>query len=269
MSALEQKTAIHTLVQITDSHLFADPADSLLGLLTSESLKAVVELVVQEQPQVDLVLATGDISQDGSVASYHNFVELVSPVAAPMRWLPGNHDATEVQQKAAAGQDWSQPVLDLPGWRIIMLDTSVSGAVHGYLEADQLELLEQALASAKEAHVMVCLHHHPVSVNSDWLDQIGLHNKDDFFAVLDRHSSVRCVLWGHIHQEVDRLRNGVRLLASPSTCIQFAPDSRDFALDTRLPGYRWLRLHPDGKIETAVSRLQELDYEIDRSGSGY
>lgn len=269
MSVLEQKTAIHTLVQITDSHLFADPADNLLGLPTSESLKAVVDLVVQEQPQVDLILATGDISQDGSVASYHNFVELLAPVVAPMRWLPGNHDTAEIQQKAAAGQDWSQQVLDLPGWRIIMLDTSVSGAVHGCLEADQLELLEQALASAKKAHVMVCLHHQPISVNSDWLDQIGLHNKDDFFAVLDRYSSVRCVLWGHIHQEVDRLRNGVRLLASPSTCIQFAPDSRDFALDTRLPGYRWLRLHPDGEIETAVSRLKELDYEIDHSGSGY
>lgn len=269
MSALEQKTAIYNLVQITDSHLFADPADCLLGLPTSESLKAVVELVKREQPEVDLILATGDISQDGSTASYRNFAELVAPVAAPMRWLPGNHDEAEVLREAAAGQNWSQPVLDLPGWRIIMLDTSVSGAVHGYLEADQLELLEQALASAAGAHVVVCLHHHPVSVGSDWLDGIGLRNGDDFFAVLDRYPAVRCVLWGHIHQEVDRLRNGVRLLASPSTCIQFAPDSKSFTLDTRLPGYRWLRLHPDGRIETGVSRLQQLDHDIDSSGSGY
>lgn len=269
MSALEQKNAIHTLVQITDSHLFGDPAESLLGLPTSESLKAVVELVVQEQPEVDLVLATGDISQDASISSYHNFSELVAPVAAPMRWLPGNHDDPEIQQKAAIGQDWSQTVLDLPGWRIIMLDSSVPGAVHGYLGTDQFELLEQALASAAEAHVMVCLHHHPVSVASDWLDSIGLRNGDEFFAVLDRYPSVRCVLWGHIHQELDRLRNGVRLLASPSTCIQFAPESKSFTLDSRLPGYRWLRLHPDGHIETAVSRLQQLGYEIDRTGSGY
>ena len=33
---------------------------------------------------------------------------------------------------------------------------------------------------------------------------------------------------GHIHQPWDERREGVRLLATPSTCIQFAPNSEDF-----------------------------------------
>lgn len=86
---------------------------------------------------------------------------------------------------------------------------------------------------------------------------------------MDACPRVRGVLWGHIHQELDVERNGVRLLATPSTCIQFAPRSDDFALDHLLPGYRWLRLHADGRIETGVSRLRQLDYEIDFSQDGY
>ncbi len=65
------------------------------------------------------------------------------------------------------------------------------------------------------------------------------------------------------------MRNGVRLLASPSTCIQFAPGSVDFKVDTTAPGYRWLRLHDDGRLETAVSRVVGLEFEVDYGGTGY
>ena len=269
MPACEKKSVIHTLVQITDSHLFAGPEQVLLGLPTSASLKAVVEQVCYEQPVVDLILATGDITQDASVAAYQQFVEQVAVIGAPMRWLPGNHDDALVQQAASEMQGCSEPVTDLPGWRIILLNSAVSGAVHGYLEAAQLELLEQALQQAGSRHVLVCLHHHPVSVGSAWLDKIGLDNADALFAVIDRYPAVKGILWGHIHQEFDQRRNGVRLLATPSTCIQFACDSQDFALDSQLPGYRWLRLHENGEIETGVSRLQQLGYEIDHTTDGY
>lgn len=48
-----------TVIQLTDSHLFADPNARLLGLDTHASLQAVVDKVLAEQPRVDLVLATG------------------------------------------------------------------------------------------------------------------------------------------------------------------------------------------------------------------
>ena len=269
MPASDHSLAIHTLVQITDSHLYADSAQSLLGMPTSESLKAVVELVAREQPEVNLLLATGDISQDASVESYLHFVEQAQRINAPMRWLPGNHDDVPVQLAASAKQDWSQPLFDLPNWRIVLLDSVVAGTVHGYLQQSQLDVLEQALKTAGKRHVLVCLHHHPIFIDCKWMDDIGLRNADEFFAVLDRYPAVKGVIWGHIHQEVDIERDGVRLLAAPSTCIQFEPHSEDFALDTRLPGYRWLRLHPDGHIETEVSRLQHFAYEPDYSQNGY
>ena len=53
------------VVQLTDSHLFADAGADLLGLDTHASLNAVIDMVLEQTPEMDVVLATGDITQDG------------------------------------------------------------------------------------------------------------------------------------------------------------------------------------------------------------
>ncbi|MFY1666390.1 3',5'-cyclic-AMP phosphodiesterase [Pseudomonas sp. Pseu.R1] len=257
------------VVQLSDSHLFAEADGSLLGMTTRDSLNAVVDLVLAEQPDIDLVLATGDLSQDGTVESYQAFRESSDRLKAPKRWLPGNHDETREMAIAAQQSDLLDPVTDVGNWRITMLDSSVSGSVPGYLEDKQLQVLAQALSEAPDRHHLVCLHHHPVPIGAAWMEPIGLRNPEALFSVLERFPQTRALLWGHVHQEFDQPRHGVRLMASPSTCIQFAPNSVDFGLDSLAPGYRWLRLHDDGQIETGVSRIAPDLFEVDLSGAGY
>jgi Icc protein len=257
------------LVQLSDSHLFAEADGKLLGMDTQDSLQRVIERVLQEQPRIDLVLASGDLSQDGSAASYERFRQLTAAIPAPARWFPGNHDEVPAMQAVCAGSDLLEPVIDLGNWRIILLDSSIPGAVPGYLADAQLALLERALGEAPERHHLICLHHHPVSIGCRWMAPIGLRNPDALFAVVERFSQVRALLWGHIHQEFDQQRNGVRLLASPSTCVQFAPGSEEFQVDSTAPGYRWLRLHADGRLDTGVSRVTGIHFEVDYSVKGY
>ncbi|WP_279577147.1 3',5'-cyclic-AMP phosphodiesterase [Pseudomonas sp. B1-22] len=262
-------TAPVLLVQLSDSHLFAEPDGRLLGMDTADSLNQVVRLVRDEQPDVDLVLATGDLSQDGSLASYQRFREITAPLAAPIRWFPGNHDELEMMREATAGTDLLEPVIDLGTWRVILLDSTIPGAVPGQMNDEQLDLLERAIQAAPDKHLLISFHHHPVPIGSQWMDRIGIHNPERLFAVIDRYPNVRCLLWGHVHQEIDRMRGDVRLLASPSTCVQFTPGSEDFCVDSPAPGYRWLRLHPDGSLETGVSRVTGIDFEVDYSIKGY
>jgi Icc protein len=257
------------LVQLSDSHLFAEADGRLLGMNTRQSLEKVIESVLAEQPAVDLILATGDLSQDGSVESYHAFRQLSAQIAAPVRWLPGNHDELPQMAEAAQQSDFLEPVIDIGQWRITLLDSAVPGSVPGYLQDAQLQLLAQALSEAPQRHHLICLHHHPVSIDCAWMEPIGLRNPEALFAVLGRFPQVRAVLWGHIHQMFDQVREGVRLLASPSTCIQFAPGSEDFQLDDLPPGYRWLRLHDDGRLETGISRVTGFAFEVDLGGEGY
>ncbi|MFG0416165.1 3',5'-cyclic-AMP phosphodiesterase [Pseudomonas sp. BMW13] len=257
------------LVQLSDSHLFAEANGKLLGMDTCDSLQRVIEQVQQEQPQIDLILATGDLSQDGSVASYERFRQLTAAIGAPCRWLAGNHDETPPMQAVCKDSELLQPVIDLGTWRIIMLDSSIPGAVPGFLADSQLELLQRALAEAPQRHHLICLHHHPVAIGCKWMDPIGLRNPDALFAILDRHPQARAVLWGHIHQEFDQPRGNLRLLASPSTCVQFAPGSEEFQVGSEAPGYRWLRLHADGTLDTGISRVTGIHFEVDYSVKGY
>ncbi len=257
------------LVQLSDSHLFADADVTLLGMNTRDSLQRVIDLVREQQPPVDLVLATGDLSQDGTLASYQQFRDMTAPMGAPARWLPGNHDEPQIMADAAVHSDLLEPVVDVGNWRVTLLDSAVPGSVPGYLQDQQLQLLVQALSEAPNRHHLVCLHHHPVSIGCAWMEPIGLRNPDALFAVLDRFPQVKAVLWGHVHQEIDSERNGVRLLASPSTCIQFAPGSDDFQVSDQAPGYRWLRLHADGRVETGVERVRDFAFTVDYGSNGY
>ena len=258
-----------TVVQLSDSHLFAEPSGRLLGMETDDSLQQVISAVVAEQSNIDLLLCTGDISQDGSIASYQRFAEMVEILDTPMRWFAGNHDERLVLQDVCANTDRLDSVYDLGAWRVVLLDSSVANKVYGELANEQLEILEQALLSAGKRHVLIALHHHPVPINSRWMDKIGLHNAADMLAIISRYDNVKAVIWGHVHQAVDQQVDGIRWLAAPSTCVQFAPYSEDFAVDDKAPGYRWLRLYEDGQLQTTVSRVESIDFEIDYSVKGY
>jgi Icc protein len=150
-----------------------------------------------------------------------------------------------------------------------MLDSVVPGQPGGHLRQAQLELLERSLSAHPDRHAMVCLHHHPVSVHSRWMDTIGVDNAADFWAVIDAHPQVRAVVWGHIHQDFHERRGDVELIATPSTCIQFKPGQEEFALDEAPPGYRWFRLHDDGRVETGVERLEQMPTDVDLECGGY
>ena len=257
------------LVQLTDSHLFADPDGRLLGMNTADSLRRVVDHVLIEQPHIDLLLATGDLSQDGSLASYQAFLNMAERIPAPLRAFPGNHDLHDPLRQIAQGSALLDPVVDCGAWRIVLLDTAVPNAVHGHLLDEQLKLLADALDDQPQRPALVCLHHHPLPIDSAWMDRIGLDNAEALFAVLDGRPQVRGVLWGHVHQAFDGWRNGVRMLGSPSTCVQFAPGSDDFKIGDQAPGYRWLRLHADGELKTGVSRADGIAFEIDYNVRGY
>ncbi len=75
--------------------------------------------------------------------------------------------------------------------------------------------------------------------------------------LLRRFSSVRGVLFGHVHQAYDALHEGLRMIATPSTCSEFKPRSDDFATDDRPPGWRTLALHADGTLESRLHWLED------------
>jgi len=263
------KSAAIKVLHITDSHLSEDPEGSLLGVNTRDSLDAVLTRVAQDAVDPDYILATGDLAQDASKAAYEYFQSKLESYACPKSWFAGNHDDRSAMASVVAAGQELRKVVRIGTWQFVLLDSSVPGKTHGFLEQSELDVLDAALAERPDLHTLVCLHHHPIAIDSRWLDRIGLHNRDAFLSIIDNYSNVRAILWGHIHQQLDQLRGDVNLYATPSTCIQFLPKSDDFAVEDVAPGYRWLHLYDDGSIDTVVKRAEQFKFDIDMTSSGY
>ncbi len=260
------------LIQITDTHLYRDPRAVLLGLNTQESFEKIVDLIASTRGSPDVIVGTGDIAQDASRESYQRFASIVSRLDAPFYWIPGNHDNRKVMLSLTEYPHAFEPRLIFGNWQILMLDTSSPGNVHGVLSDDELTRLQHHLAHLPTGveHTMVCLHHNPVPGSASWMSDIGLKSADALLAILKAHSrSVRAVVYGHIHQTLDFEHEGFRFFCTPSTCIQFKPHVEEFALDMLAPAYRWFDLYADGRLETAVERLQDYVIKVDMNAGGY
>jgi Icc protein len=271
IQAVEAPGDVVRVVQLTDTHLCQSRGGTLLGMDTDHSLQAVINLVKRERPEVDLLLGTGDLADGGAAAAYERLQLYFDQLTRDNYWLPGNHDSRPLMEAAASSDMRLCKEIRTECWQILLLDSQVHGQVGGGLGAAELDLLEGALQSAQAngLHTLVCLHHQPVVIGCDWLDQQMVADADAFFAVLDQYPGVRAVLWGHVHQEIDWQRHGVRLLASPSTCVQFAAGSANFKADDQPPGYRWLELHRDGSIATGVSRVLDTHFVVELDSGGY
>ncbi len=255
------------LTQFTDPHLYGGEHESLRGVATLPSLQAAIAHAQRRDWPPDAVLVTGDLVQDDP-AGYRHFRRVFSALNLPVLCLPGNHDEPRAMQRELSGEPFVLGGhVDLGRWRIVLLDSCIPGSASGALSAAMLAQLEESLAGAGGRHCMVCLHHHPVPMSSQWLDRVGLTNAAEFLHAVDQHRNVRAIVWGHVHQAYDSLRKGVRLLATPSTCAQFLPHADDFAVDPRPPAYRTLELRPDGTLLTEVVWVEKHSGGSSRSAS--
>ncbi|MEN9216958.1 MAG: 3',5'-cyclic-AMP phosphodiesterase [Gloeomargarita sp. HHBFW_bins_162] len=254
------------VVQITDTHLFGDPHQTLLGCRTGATLKTVLAQVRIDQP--DVILLTGDLSQDETPASYKYLVDLLRPLTCPIYWTGGNHDHWEsLTQVLTAAQLRPEKQFIQGGWQFILLNSAVPGAVGGALSPTELAYLEQCLRRCA-LPTLVALHHPLFPVGSPWLDDSRLANPEALWRILDAHPQVKVVLCGHVHQERQWERRGVTYCSTPSTCVQFAPQAQEFRLDTAFPGFRWLELFPEGTFRSGVVRVP-CPVAIDLQATGY
>lgn len=243
------------VIQFTDPHLFGDVTTTLRGVNNYETLERTLADASGHIAIADAILVTGDLVQDDP-AGYEHFRRLFARLGKPVLCIPGNHDFVPEMRAALAGPPFElDGPVDLGAWRFILLDSVVPQQAGGRISLEMLSKLDEELALSRHRHAMVCLHHHPVTMNSRWLDTVGLANANEFWSVIDSHPQVRAVVWGHVHQNFEGSRRGVRLLATPSTCAQFQPRADQFVIDDQPPAYRLLTLHSNGAIDTGVHTL--------------
>jgi len=256
------------ILQVSDCHLYADPAATLLGLNTLDALQQVLDSACAEN-KPDMIVVTGDLVHDGSKAGYRALARTLDRTRCRSAVIPGNHDhVPNMRSVLDQHQIPSTGQINIRNWRLILLNSQLPGEEYGHLSSNELELLENALMDSP-ANILIFLHHQPVPIGSKWLDNIGLDNGQELFSRIKGNTAVKGILWGHVHQSWQGQFGHIQLLATPSTCIQFSPKEDEFSLTAEPPGWRMLHLGGQGELRSEIHYLQDMPEGLIADSAGY
>ena len=219
------------IAQITDCHVGEDGALMADRVDAAAALDRAVQVVNALDPRPGVVLATGDLVDDGRPAQYDRLmdglarldVEIVLPCV-------GNHDdRQELRRRFAdvvppgAADEPVDYVHDTDDLRLIGLDTSIPGRNDGRLTADQMAWLDERLGEVTDRGVLVFQHHPPFASDIPWMDrECGFEGARLEAEVLARHPHVEAVVCGHFHRSIHRRFAGTVASCWPSTAAQLA-----------------------------------------------
>ncbi len=250
------------VAQITDLHLCRSADARLYGSRPLASLERVLAAVCALPDPPTHLVATGDLSEDGSEASYRQLRRLLLETGLPVLVLPGNHDAPgPMADVLIGGPIEAGPIVRWGGWQVVALDSTVPGEPHGFLAAPQLARLRDALGATPRRPTLVCTHHSPAARCP--FPGCRLHEADALWAILESHENARALISGHAHVALETHRAHLACFITPSTCAQGVHPGPDEAIDpgdfwaahrfdpSRL-GFRTLALHPDGRLDSEV-----------------
>lgn len=200
------------IVHISDTHLLGD--DSLhYGIVdTTAALQRVLDRA-ESVTGVDAVVLSGDISDDGTAASYRRAQDMVEPWAkrhgAPAIYVMGNHDQAGGFEEVLGDRTGATTVA---GLKTIRLDSSVPGAGYGRIGDDQLEWLRRELADGEEC--VIVLHHPPTAAYGPLLRALALVNPESLLEVAET-GAVRAILAGHYHHSLATIEHDIQIFVAP------------------------------------------------------
>ena len=225
---LRTGAAAMIVAQITDLHLGGPIAVAGSAVDPRASLDRAVAHLNQRRPAPDLVLVTGDLTQEGGPEEYADARAGLAALDMPAYVIPGNHD-DRANMAAAFGADGYLPkdggflhyVIDGRPLRILALDTHVPGESGGALCDERLAWLERRLAEEPERPTLIAMHHPPFATGIPAFDAIGCRGGDALGDLVVRYHNIEGVLCGHVHRAMDMRWRGTVVSVTPSTVYQY------------------------------------------------
>jgi len=259
------------IAQITDIHLRLDHRP-LGGTDTVAALDAAVAHVNRLDPPADVVLATGDLTDDGGLEDFALLRRSLDRIRAPVYVIPGNHDDREGLRAAFADRGYLPVdgaflhyVIEDHPVRLIGLDTVIAGEASGRMCPDRLGWLAARLAEAPTRPTLVFMHHPPFRVGIGFMEPVPFDGADALAGIVRAHPQVEHVVCGHSHRPVHVRWAGTVASVAPSAARQVVlslSDHTPAALAADPPAcavYRWI---PGTGIIGHVSLIEDAGSKV-------
>lgn len=216
------------VAQITDIHLGFDPGNP--DELNRQRLDRTLALIKAMDPLPDLLLATGDLADNGDDReSYQRWREAIAGLPFPVCPAMGNHDSREAYLEAfpeqASADGFLQYAIEHLPVRILVLDTLEVGRHGGGFCETRAGWLRARLAEAPERPTLLVLHHPPLETGLSWMTEnpeAGWVRR--LRAVVEAHSNIVAMVSGHLHRPMVTRWAGTTLAVCPATAPQVALD---------------------------------------------
>jgi predicted phosphodiesterase len=149
-----------------------------------------------------VVVVKGDLTAAGRPEEFAAFRGAYGVFGDRLHVVRGNHDAYEGQDEYAGDH-----LVDLPGVRLLLLDTTIPYQTTGRITGDQIEWVDTHAAESDRPVLVLGHHQNWVSGNRDpGYFGINPHDSEALIAVVARRRQVLGYFAGHTHRNRVRTR---------------------------------------------------------------
>lgn len=250
-------------IQISDTHFGPTPDYARHGHTPLPCAQRVVEIINGLPVQPDFVIHTGDVATNPTLEAYQLAADTFSKLNVPIYYVTGNHDtARDIHRYLPMGPkqllsndpDVLSYAFDVKGYRFLTVDARGPDEIdpHGLVSEEQLRVLRQE-ATPDGPPLVVFMHYPCHPLDSTWMDAYMLVINGDKLhdALLPARDRLRAVFHGHVHQNMQTVRDGILYVAVGSTFAQFTAWPTDVTVGydlTHDPAFNFVHVMPEQTI---------------------
>jgi len=182
------------IVHISDTHI------SRIGPFYLPTFQKAIQVIQKLSPQPDVIIHSGDITDNGVLSDYEYAAELLSNLKGPTIYAPGNHDERNYGHSLFKDffgpSDQEKRFGDL---LIVALNSPQPDRDDGRLGRRRQQYLESLLQrTTKDMFRVIVFHHHLIPVPHSGRESNVLEDAGDVLDIVIK-GQVNLVLMGHRH----------------------------------------------------------------------
>ena len=222
-------------------------------------------------PAPDLILINGDLTNESDLESYRTIAKGLEEFEIPKFAVMGNHDSHLNLHKLFPSPDKTKVQsffsFDMAQNHFVLLDSvsesdDYGNLVEGYIDHDQMKWFKNDLEENSDKPTFVFLHHPPLNVGVEWMDELGLKNKQEFWDTLSGNDQIKKIFFGHLHHYREMNHNGFEVISIPSGSFWF-PENKLDGLPDKEPEFLLLDIDDKNcsveRVQTSTVGLIKID----------
>ncbi|MDX7998584.1 hypothetical protein FE394_05110 [Xenorhabdus sp. Reich] len=192
------------VIHLTDLHLTGSRDQKLFDVNPYDNLDFVCDEImrIKSITDIELIIISGDISNDGDIDSYKYFFKKMESLNTPYIAILGNHDLKDnfdiVLKEEKTENLITSREYNNKNWYITSVDTVVEGEDYGFISEDNLAELERTIIANNNVNIAVFTHHHAIPVDTPIVDSCMLNNASALLELCEKYK-VKFIGSGHAH----------------------------------------------------------------------